>query len=881
MKAIRTIWSRLRAFGRRRTLKQEIDEELQFHLAQRVEENIAAGMSAEEAARAARRRFGNVQSVREECRALRGVSLGETVLQDVRFGARMLRKNRGFTAVVVLTLALGIGANSAIFSFVNAILLRPLPCQDPERLVSICHVYPELNLYGAPASPSGYLHYREHAISFANMGAAEGWSPILTGHDQPERLSGMKVTASFFPTLGVKAIKGRLFLAEEDKPGANRVAVISYDFWKRDFQGDPDVLGKRLTLDGIGYAILGVLPSGFKLRGDTDVWTVPGVTDPSSRDESLLVLGRLKPGVTLTQARTEMNALADAFRQEVFGGIRTARIELTGLREMIVGEIRPALVTLSGVVAMVLLIACLNVANLLLARAAARQKEIAVRSALGAGRLRLVRQMLTESLLLSLLGGGGGLLLAFFALGIMRAAVPVEVAQYIQGWQHVEIDLRVVGFTLAVSLVTGTIFGLAPAWQGTWVNVNETLKESGRGASDGRQRQRLRSLLIVSELAVAIMLLVGAGLLLKSFTQVQKVPPGFKPAHLLTFRLFLPEHEYEQSSRVASFGSELVEKLMVLPGATSVGLGSVVPFGSGFDTASFDIEGFTGDPSLPHGMPIAVDAGYFETLRIPLIQGRFFTGHDDASGAPVAIVDEKLARYFWPHESPLGKRIHINSDRKNGQPVWREIVGVVGHVKMYGLAAEAKGQYYFPHPQIPVRNISFIIRTTTDPKSLTSAVQNQVWSLNKNLPLSGVKTMTDLLDRSLMPKRQLMYLVALFAVLALLLAAVGLYGVISLSVDQRTRELGIRMALGAQPSSILRLVIGRAMQLVLLGTAIGVAGALVLTRALSASLFGISSADPLTFAGASALLALVALTASYIPARRATKTDPMVALRYE
>ncbi|HZM01631.1 MAG TPA: ABC transporter permease [Candidatus Saccharimonadales bacterium] len=882
MKTFITFWRRLKSFGMNQAAKREIDEELRFHVEARTAEHIAAGMQPEEAARAARQRFGNAQSVREECREVQGADFGETVMQDVRFSARMLRKNRGFTLVVVLTLALGIGANAALFSFVNAILVRPLPFMEPERLVKICHAYPELNLHGIPISSLAYLYYREHAASFANMGAAEGWSPIYTGREHPERLSGMKVTASLFPTLGVNAIRGRVFLPEEDKAGAHRVAVIGYAFWQRELQADPAAVGQTLLLDGDSYTVVGILPFGFKLAGETGVWTTPGVADPPSGVESVFAVGRLKPGIPLTQARAEMKTVAAASHQALFGGYRTGGIELKSLREAAVGSIRPALMIVSGVVAMVLLIACLNVANLLLARAAGRQKEIAVRTALGAGRLRLVRQMLTESLLLSLLGGGAGLLMAYFAIGAMRAAVPASVAQYIQGWQQVEIDARVVGFTLAVSLATGILFGFAPAWQGTWVNLNQTLKESGHGATQGRHRQRLRSLFVVSELALAIVLLVGSGLLVKSFAQVQKVAPGFNPGHVLTFRLSLPEHDYAQPRRVAAFCSALVEKLNALPGVTSAGIGRAVPLGNGW-TSSFEIEGLAEGPDQPspHGAPNAVDAGYFRTLGIPLIQGRFFTAHDDASGIPVAIVDEKLARHFWPNASALGKRINLNSDLKDGQPVWREIVGVVGHVKIYGLDAEAKEQYYYPELQIPTRDFSPILRTTDDPKTLAGAVQSVVWSLDRDLPLSAMQTMDELLDQSLMPKRQPMFLVSLFAVLALLLAAMGLYGVISYSIDQRTHELGIRMALGAQSGDVLRLVLKQAMWLVLLGTAIGVAGSLALTRVLSNLLFGVSPMDPMTFGGASALLALVALATSYFPARRATKTNPMTALRHE
>jgi putative ABC transport system permease protein len=877
-----TIWRWLRSLGQHRVVKQEIDEEFAFHIEQRTTENIAAGMSPVEAAREARKRFGNVQSVREECRDAQGSTFGDSVLQDIHFGLRMLRKSPGFTVIVMLTLAVGIGANAAIFSFVNAILIRPLPYADPDQLVRICHAYPELNLYGAPVSPFAYFHYRDQATSFANIGAAEAWSPVLTSLDHPELLSGMKVTASLFPTLGVNAIKGRVFLAEEDKPGANRVAVISHAFWQRKLLGDPNAVGRKLALDGQSYTIVGILPSGFKLIGETDVWTTPAITDPSSQMESLFAVGRLKPGVTLVCAHAEMNTIADTLREVLFRGCRTAAIEVESLRDTTVGNIRPSLMILSAVVIMVLLIACMNVANLLLARATGRQKEIAVRSALGAGRLRLVRQMLTESLLLSLLGGGCGLLLAYFSIGAMRAAVPAGIAQYIQGWQHIGIDGRVVGFTLAASLLTGIIFGLAPAWRGTWVNLNDTLKESSRGASEGGRRHRLRSLFVVSELALAIVLLIGAGLLVKSFAHVQKVAPGFEPDHVLTFKLSLPEKDYAQPARTAAFCAQLVDKLSAMPGVTSAGLGRFVPFGNGW-TGSFGIEGLDTGPNRPspHGAPNGADAGYFRTLAIPLIQGRFFTEHDNASSVPVAIVDDKLARQYWPNESALGKRISFSFEEKEGQPAWREIVGVVGHVKIYGLDAEAKEQYYFPELQIPTRDISLVIRTPMDAKSLASAVQSQVWSLDKNLPLSGLQTMDDLLNQSLAPKRQPMFLISLFAALSLALAAMGLYGVISFAVDQRNHELGIRMALGAQPGDVLRLVLGDAMRLVLLGTAIGVAGSLALTKLLSNSLFGVSPLDPMTFAEAAALLAIVALAASYFPARRAANTDPMTALRDE
>ena len=809
-------------------------------------------------------------------------------MNDLRFAFRQLLKSPGFTTVAALTLALGIGANTAIFSFVDAVLLRPLPYASPERLVTIWHSYPELNLPRASVSPFGYLQDKEQAKSFEEIGALTFWLPNLTGREQPEQIRGMRVTANFFRTLGVGPFHGRTFSEEEDKPGAHRVVVISYGFWQRRLGGNTNVLGNALTLDGNSYSVIGVMPPRFKFYGDTDVWRPMAFSsgETSGRgsfDEFLLAVGRLKPGLTLPQAQAEMDAIAVPIRQQYHGSNSRWGLIVLSVHKVLTQEIRPVLLILFAVVAMVLLIGCANVANLLMTRATTRQKEMAIRIALGAGRVRLIHLMLVESLMLACLGGGLGTVLAIWGIDLLASAVPARVTQFIVGWENIGADARILGFTLGVSLLTGCVFGLAPAWQASGQSLNESLKEGGRGATEGFRRNRVRNLLVIAEIALALILLTGAGLFIKGFNRVVNVSPGFNPNRVLTFHISLPAAKYPEPERVTMFYQELLTRLRASPGVQSAGLTTILPLSGRGWTASYNIEGRELAPGEagPHGAHGAVDADYFSTLGIPLLKGRYFKEQDNATALPVAIIDEKVARRYWPNEDPIGKRISFNFDGNEPNRVWREIVGVVGHAKIYGLDADAKEQVYYPHLQSAQREMSVVIRTAGSPQSLAALAQSQLWTLDKDQPITDIRTMEDRVAHSLLPKQHLMLLTTLFAGLALFLAALGLYGVISYSVNQRSYEVGIRMALGAQRRDVLKLVLKQGLGLAAAGVVLGVAGALALTRLMTTLLSGVSASDPLTYVAVSVLLASVALLACYLPARRATRVDPMVALRYE
>jgi putative ABC transport system permease protein len=812
----------------------------------------------------------------------------ETFLQDLRYGARMLLKQPGFTVVAVIALALGIGANTAIFSVVNAILLRPLNYKDSERLVQINHNYPKLDLK-ASVSGAGYTHYRDNCAAFETVGAASPWPVNLTETGDPERLQGMAVSHTFLPMLGIEPARGRVFTAEEDQPGFNRVVVLSDALWQRRFGGNPNLVGNTIKLNGESYTVIGVMPPSFQFGREfaqqidlySPIALTPQQLDPRRwRSEFLFVVAKLKPGVTLDQAQAEMDTIAANVRQEYFGGgdandPSSWGLLLRSLRETIVGEIRPALLVLLAAVAFVLLIACANVANLLLARAALRHKEIAIRSALGAGRRRVIRQLLTESILLATVGGAIGLALAY--LGI-RALLSLNEDK-IPRAAEIGIDIRVLLFTVGVALVTGVLFGLFPAWQTSKSDLHAVLKEGGRS---GSARRSVRGLFVVAEVALALVLLVGAGLLLKSFQKLQDVNPGFKAEHLLTMQISPPATKYQEPQQVDAFFQQALDKVKALPGVQSAGISTSVPM-SGFNSAgSFAIEGRTTAPGemAPWGNRWFAGASYFQTLEVPLVKGRYFDDRDVRDAPQVAIIDETMERKFWPDETPIGRRISFQRDPQ-GNPIWREVVGVVGHVKHRGLEGESPVQYYIPFRQMPVNGVFMVVRTATEPTSLAGAVRGAIQGVDPELPVFRVTTMERMVADSMTQRRFAMTLLGVFALVALTLASVGLYGVMSYSVTQRTNEIGIRMALGAKVTDVLAMVVRQGMTLSLAGVGIGLAGAFALTRVMQTLLFGVSATDPLTYAVVALVLAGVSLLACFVPARRATKVDPMEALRYE
>jgi putative ABC transport system permease protein len=809
-----------------------------------------------------------------------------TIWQDIRYGMRMLWKSPGFTLVAVLALALGIGANTAIFSVVNAMLLRPLPYQDSDRLVVLWETNPSLaNVFlrtHNEASPANYLDWKQQQTVFEDI-AAYRWNDYnLTGSgDTPEQLTGNPVTANLFDVLKVKPLIGRTFRPEESDPKSDRVAVLSYGLWQRRFGGDANIIGKSLTLNGNPTTVVGVMPADFEFPGAfSELWTAlrfAGDQPPSRGAHFLYTRARLKPGVTLQQAQAEMDTIAARLRQQYPDTNADRSVRLVPLHEDTIEFAKTGLLSLLGAVGFVLLIACANVANLMLARATARHKEIAIRTALGASRWRVMRQLLTESVLLSLVGGALGVLLALWGVDLLLASVPKEFSLFVHGWNQIRLDKWVLAFTVAISLITGLLFGLAPALQASKTDLNEALKEGGR-ASAGHARRRFRGALVVLEVALALVLLVGAGLMLKSFMRLLEVRPGFDPHNVLTMYLSLPGARYDKDEKIVGFYQQLVEHVAAQPGVESAGVINYLPMGGSGGTTSFVVDGHPAPKpgQYPEANFRIASPNYFQTLRIPLIKGRVFTDHDKPDAPRVVLINETLARSYFAGEEPLGKVLR-DPDGKNPA----EIIGVVSDIKHFGLDDAAEPYVYVPHTQAAETSMALVARTANDPVGMAAAIRREVQALDKDQPVYDVKNMEQRIAERNTPARLTSFLMAVFAALALVLAAVGIYGVIAYSVSQRTHEIGIRMALGAERRDILALVVRQGMTLVGIGLALGLGASFLLMRWLASKLFQVSATDPTTFAGVALLLAGIALIACLIPARRATKVDPMVALRYE
>jgi len=878
---------RLRSLFRRSRVEKELSDELRFHLEKLIEEKVGKGMTPEEARYAALRELGGVEQIKEECRDMRRVDYIENFFQDVRYGLRMLAKNPGFTAVAVLTLALGIGASTALFSIVNSVLLRPLPYKDPDRLVMLFEKDKTFqvdilqpNLHGLMStSVPGLLDWRARTDVFDEVGAYY-WFPsrfVFTGASEPEEVFGGRVTANLFTLLGVQPILGRSFLPAEDRPGENDKVLLGYVVWRRRFSSDPGIVGKSVAISGRAYTVVGVMPPGFEFPRGEQLW-VPYALEIAPNKESrnvrnLEVIARLKAGVSPESAETELKALAAVSEQRFPSEQKNWTAAVIPLRQHLLGDTRARLLLLFGATGFVVLIACSNLANMLLARGVLRTREMAMRAALGAGRSRLLRQVMVETVLLAVVGGAAGLAIAIWAVRTLVALGSATVPQL----QGVHPDWRVLLFALGCSLVAGAVSALLPALRASRTDVNEALKQTPVASGASGPAQRLGGALVVSELALALVLLAGAGLMVNTLAHLYTVDLGFEPQNLLTMRITLPAYKYRDFARFdtvrpGAFFDQVLERVKALPGVRSAALINALPFSGVQWGTDISVEGRVQETFATHTR--VATSGYFKTMGIPLRAGRFFTEQDNNATAAVAIINETLARQIWPNENPIGKHI-------GGPDNWWTIVGVVGAARHLRLDLPAGPETYRPQAQEMSREMFLVLRTSGEGTRLAPAVRQQIWSIDKDQPVEDVRMMEERIAGYAAARRFYTLLLGIFAALAVALAGVGIYGVISYSVSQRHHEIGVRMALGADRTDILNLVVGQGFKLTLIGVVVGVADALALRRFLSGLLYGVKASDPLTFVLVSLILTAIALLASYIPARRATKVDPMVALRHE
>ena len=888
-----SLFARIKGVLRGDRLDRDLDEELRSHLEMRAQDNISAGMNAGEARYDAQRRFGNTTLLKEDTRAADIISWLDTAARDLRYAIRMLRRNPGFTAIAILTLALGIGANTALFSVVNAVLLNPLPYPHPEQLVTLSESKPNFDT-GSISYPN-FRDWQKDNHTFTSIAIARGYSYSLTGLGEAEQVRARFISSDFFTLLGVNPVAGRTFSQGEDEIGAAPIAMISAGLWKRKFGSSPDAVGKSLTLDGRGYTIVGVFPANFELflrnsrAADVYVpigqWNNPLLPE---RGAGLGVhgVGRLKPGVTIEQARADMDQISRNLAAAFPVTDKGISAHLIPFRDDMVGNVQPILLVLLGAVGLVLLIACVNVANLLLARSTGRTREFAIRGAMGAGRGRLIRQLLTESILLALAGGGLGLLLAQWATRAVLGVLPAELPRAAE----IRLDVHVLMFTAAVSLLAGILFGLVPAFKTSHLRLHETLKESGRGSSGARHRAQ--GVFVVLEMAMALVLLIGAGLLIRSLAAVWSVDPGFRPENVLTFSISLPPSMVNASpAAIRAAVRDLDDKFASTPGVQAVSLSwAALPLSGDDDEQLFWLDGQpkpSNENDMNWTLDYIVEPNYLRAMGIPLHRGRFFTPQDNEHAPLVVVVDDVFARKYFGNQDPLGKRIILNATGRKA-----EIVGIVGHVNQWGLDSDntqsLRAQMYIPCMQMPDAFVAMVpsgmgvvVRSDGTAPELLNAIRRTSQQMSVDQVISGVQTMNEVISDSLAARRFSMILFGVFAALALLLSSIGIYGVISYLVGQRTHEIGIRMALGAARSDVLRLVLGHGLRMTFLGVVIGLAAALGLTRLMANMLYGVSPTDPLTFAGVALILALVALTACYIPARRAMRVDPIVALRYE
>jgi putative ABC transport system permease protein len=871
-------------FGRRRP-DSDVLNELNAHLDQLVDDNVHAGMTPDEARRAALAASGGLVQAKEAYRDRLSLPSVETTMIDLQYAWRMLRKTPGFSAVAIATLALGIGANTAIFSVINAVLIEPLPFKDPSRLVALWEEQARRPGRPNPIGPANYLRWRERAQSFENMSLFTGTRLNLTGAGAPVELAVHVVSTGFFETLGVGPIHGRTFsLQETSDPSNNQVAVLSNSLWRTRFGSDAATVGRTIQLSGRSFLVIGVMPADMRLalrNGNgtkpPDIWVPLAFTAEARqpRGRGFSAIARLKPGVSIEQARAEMLAIARGLQAELPAFDTGWTNQVVPLRDELAGEVKPALLVLAGAVSFVLLIACVNVANLLLARGARRQQEIAVRCAIGAGRRRVVRQLLTESLLLGALGGVAGLIVAHWTLKGLLALSPIEVA----GLDHVGLSYPVLAFTAAASLVTAILAGLAPAFEVSRADFT-ALKSGVRQVGSDLRRRAIRHALVVAELALAVVLLIGAGLLLRSFANMQRIETGFDARNVLTMRVTLPGQRYSAPGNSTRFFQEVTRRVRALPGVEAAGAVSFLPFSELGAATGFTIEG---RPIPPPGQDYVTDVrvcdqGYFDSMHIPLRRGRWFTEREMRERSDVVIVNEALARQYFPDQDPIGQRISIAMTNPI-RPT--EIVGVVADARYAELTSATRPMTYWPHPQLSYPAMTLTVRAAADPLTLAPSIEREIQFLDKDQPVADVRTMDQWMSRALSRERFSSTLLAAFAGLALLLASIGIYGVMSYAVSQRQSEIGLRLALGAEPGRVRQLILGAGLRLVVAGLAIGLGMGLVLSRALTSQLYQTRLADPSTIVSAMLLLAAVAAVAIYLPARRASRLNPIVALRAE
>jgi putative ABC transport system permease protein len=807
--------------------------------------------------------------------------LMDAFLNDIRYAFRNLIKRPGFTLIAVLTLGLGIGANSAIFSAIHALLLKPLPFPELDRVVAVWDKMPSRGVMHNEVTMANYLDWRAQNQSFEQLALYRWWSANITGIDPPERIQGFLVTANFIDVTGMKPIMGRNFTEEENQPGKDAVAIITHSLWQRRFGGDPNIVNKTITINGIQRTVIGVMPERFNFPKGAEVYAPIALTPELMRrrdSHSYYVIGRLKPGATIASAQADTDSITARLEQQYPETNTGWGAAVYPLVADTVRKYDTALWVMMGAVGFVLLIACANVANLMLARATGRQKEIALRAALGASRWRIMRQLLTESLIVALIGGAFGVLIGFWGVDALRVSNPGEAAQYAPGWYQLGINVPVLLFTVGLSLASGLIFGIAPALQASRPNLNDALKEGARQSSGSSHR--LRSSLVVFEVALSLVLLVGAGLLVRSFLSLLKTNAGFNPDNVMTMNLVLPVLKYKDEPQRAAFYSDLVQRVKATPGVESAAVVNYLPLGGANSSDVYLVEG---EAELPPGQELegryrVATPDYFQTMRIPIIQGRSFTEQDKAGAQPVVIVNETLARKHWPGQNPISKRIRFYGPLERAP--WMEVVGVIEDVK-HELTEPVVPEYYLPHAQDPWNAMVLVAKTNVDPASLATALRQRVWAIDKDQPVFDVRTMQEVRAISVTMYSFSSVMLGIFAGLALLLASIGIYGVMAFAVTQRTQEIGIRMALGARGGDVLKLVVKHGMKLALLGIALGLVGAWGLTRFMQTLLVGVAPTDLLTFAVVSVCLLVAALLACYLPARRATKVDPLTALRYE